>query len=121
MVGGLIKLLAKTAFTYAAANGVQAAVITIGEQWGPMLYKYMDSLKIPVGLISIYTLKGNGKQLIEDPEGFRTKVFSQSVIAAERGARILFLGGAAFADLTFKIDPRLQLVDVLDLVVQQLT
>ena len=112
--------LAKTAFTYAAARNTKAAVITIGEQWGPMLHDYMFSLNIPAELISIYTLKGNGKKLIEDPDEFRKQVFNQSVVAAEQGASILFLGGAAFADLTFEVDPRLDLIDVLDLVVQHL-
>jgi len=112
--------LAKTAFTYAAARNIKAAVITIGEQWGPMLHDYMFSLNIPAELISIYALKGNGKKLIEDPDEFRKQVFNQSVVAAEQGASILFLGGAAFADLTFEVDPRLELIDVLDLVVQHL-
>lgn len=113
--------LAQTAFDYVMNQKTKAAVITIGEQWGPMLYDYLARLQVPADLIDIHTLPGNGKKLIEDPQGFRHRVLEQSKIAAEQGARLLFLGGAAFADMKFEVDPRLTLVDTLDLIALELT
>ncbi len=112
--------LAQAAMDLARARGQRFAIITAGANWVDMLRECAVAHGTADLLVDVYALDGNGGQLLKAPEAFRAELNRLSTQAADDGARMLILGGAAFAGLHFTLDPRLTLVNAMDAAVGEL-
>ncbi|MDB5848568.1 MAG: Asp/Glu/hydantoin racemase [Rhodoferax sp.] len=106
--------LAQAAMDVARAQGQRFAIITAGANWVDMLRECAAGHGAAGLLVGVYALNGNGGQLLKNPDAFRAQLAALSTQAADDGARMLVLGGAAFAGLRFTCDARLTLVDAMD-------
>lgn len=105
--------LAQAALQRAHTSAKPFAIVTAGANWVNMLQDRAESFGLSRGLVGVYGLDGNGAALRKNAKAFRNQVFDLSVKAADAGARMLILGGAAFAGLDFEVDGRLELMNVL--------
>lgn len=105
--------LAEAAVYAAMADGRPFAIVTAGSGWVPLLHDCVASYHAARALVGVLALPGNGSQLKQNPDAFRAAVLQLSTQAADAGAAQLILGGAAFAGLTFEVDKRLTVIDVM--------
>ncbi len=113
--------LAEAAVGAALATGQRFAILTAGAAWVTMLQGCVADYGAAGLLTGVHALPGNGKVLKENPERFRAEVLRLSTVAADDGATMLILGGAAFAGLAFAVDRRLATMDVMGAAIRRLT
>lgn len=107
--------LAESSFRAAAAHG-DFAVVTGGRAWGPMLDRFARAHRLDAGLRAIRTVDLTGAQIAADPDASLDALAGACAEGAAAGARCVLLGGAALTGLVPRLQPRVR-VPVLDNVV----
>jgi allantoin racemase len=106
--------LAQVALDVVRKRNRRFAIVTAGLDWVDMLRECVAANGMENLLVDVYALEGNGAQLLEHPAAFGRQATALSSQAADKGASILLLGGAAFAGLRFDLDSRLTVLDAMD-------
>ncbi len=112
-----VSSLAEAAIKHAFEQGRRFAIVTAGTAWIEMLEERVAECGASTLLAGVFALSENGKQMQANPPKFRAEVLRLSTIAADAGAEILILGGAAFAGLEFELDHRLVSLDPVQIAV----
>ena len=107
--------LAESSFRAAAAQG-DFAVVTGGRAWGPMLERFARAHRLDAGLRAIRTVDLTGAQIAADPERSMEALAAACAEGVSAGGRCVLLGGAALTGLVPRLQPRVA-VPVLDNVV----
>lgn len=98
--------MAEASCLQACKRGRRFAIVTGGELWGPMLTEFVAWLGLAVRLAAVRTIAPTGDQIARDPEAALAQLAAAcAACAAEDGADVVILGGAALAGLAARIQP----------------
>lgn len=104
--------LAQASYLAAAALG-NFAVVTGGQRWEAMLYRFARSQQLDTRLTGIHTVELTGAQIAAAPEKALDALASAAEIGVRGGAQCIVLGGAALGGLAQRLQSRVA-VPVLD-------
>ena len=105
--------LAAAASAAAATPGGRFAVVTGGHAWGPMLARFARAQQLDAGLCGIHTVDLTGGQIAAAPSAALDSLAAAAQQGIDGGAGCILLGGAALAGLAARLQPRVG-VPVLD-------
>ncbi len=106
--------LAEAAIAEARSRGLRFAILTAGPAWVPLLGLRVADFGAAQALTGVYALPVNGLALAGDPERFRATLRDGAARAEAAGARVLILGGAAFAGHVGLVETRLPVIDAIE-------
>ena len=98
--------LAMASFLAAQAQG-PFAVVTGGRAWGPMLEHFARMHQIDRELVGIHTVDLTGAQIAAAPEQAMDDLANACRLGMAAGARSIVLGGAALTGLASRLQERL--------------
>ena len=99
--------MAEASCIEAARAGRRFGIVTGGALWKPMLEEFVAVLGLSQQLAAIRTVAPTGDQIARDPEAALSLLADAcGACAAEDGAELVILGGAALAGLAPRIQPR---------------
>lgn len=80
------------------------SIVTGGALWGPMLTEFVGSIGLADRLASVRTVAPTGGEIAENPDAALAQLAAAcTACAAQDGAEIVILGGAALAGLAARI------------------
>jgi Asp/Glu/hydantoin racemase len=98
--------MAEASCLEACNRGRRFAIVTGGALWGPMLTEFVAWLGLAERLAAVRTIAPTGDRIARDPEAALTELAAAcTACAAEDGADVVILGGAALAGLAARIQP----------------
>jgi allantoin racemase len=98
--------MAEASCLEACNRGRRFAIVTGGALWGPMLTEFVAWLGLAEQLAAVRTIAPTGDQIARDPEAALALLAAAcAACAAEDGADMVILGGAALAGLAARIQP----------------
>jgi len=98
--------MAEASCLEACKRGRRFAIVTGGALWGPMLTEFVVWLGLAARLAAIRTIAPTGDQIARDPDAALAQLAAAcTACAAEDGADVVILGGAALAGLAARIQP----------------
>jgi allantoin racemase len=98
--------MAEASCLEACNRGRRFAIVTGGALWGPMLTEFVAWLGLAERLAAVRTIAPTGDQIARDPEAALARLaMACTACAAEDGADVVILGGAALAGLAARIQP----------------
>jgi allantoin racemase len=98
--------MAEASCLEACSRGRRFAIVTGGALWGPMLTEFVVWLGLTVRLAAVRTIAPTGDRIARDPEAALAELAAAcTACAAEDGADVVILGGAALAGLAARIQP----------------
>jgi Asp/Glu/hydantoin racemase len=98
--------MAEASCLEACSRGHRFAIVTGGALWGPMLTEFVAWLGLADRLAAIRAVAPTGDRIARDPEAALAELASAcTACAAEDGADVVILGGAALAGLAERIQP----------------
>jgi allantoin racemase len=98
--------MAEASCREACNRGRRFAIVTGGALWGPMLTEFVAALGLADRLAAVRTIAPTGDQIARDPEAALAQLAAAcTACAAEDGADVVILGGAALAGLAARIQP----------------
>jgi Asp/Glu/hydantoin racemase len=98
--------MAEASCLEACNHGRRFAIVTGGALWGPMLTEFVVWLGLAARLASVRTIASTGDRIARDPEAALAELAAAcTACAAEDGADVVILGGAALAGLAARIQP----------------
>lgn len=98
--------MAEASCLSAAALGGRFAIVTGGEQWGPMLREFVATLGLSDQLATVHTVAPTGADIARDPGGALSMLAEACrTCVTQAGATSVILGGAGLAGLADKIAP----------------
>jgi Asp/Glu/hydantoin racemase len=98
--------MAEASCLEACNRGRRFAIVTGGALWGPMLTEFVAWLGLAERLAAIRTIAPTGDQIAREPEAALAQLAAAcTACAAEDGADVVILGGAALAGLAARIQP----------------
>jgi allantoin racemase len=98
--------MAEASCLEACNRGHRFAIVTGGALWGPMLTEFVAWLGLAERLAAVRTIAPTGGQIARDPEAALAQLAAAcTACAAEDGADVVILGGAALAGLAARIQP----------------
>lgn len=96
--------MAEASCLEACSRGRRFAIVTGGALWGPMLTEFVAWLGLAERLAAVRTIAPTGDLIARDPEAALTQLAAAcTACAAEDGADVVILGGAALAGLAARI------------------
>ena len=98
--------MAEASCREACNRGRRFAIVTGGALWGPMLTEFVAWLGLAERLAAVRTIAPTGDQIARDPGAALAQLAAAcTACAAEDGADVVILGGAALAGLAARIQP----------------
>jgi allantoin racemase len=98
--------MAEASCLEACNHGRRFAIVTGGALWRPMLTEFVAWLGLSDRLASVRTIAPTGDQIARDPKAALAQLAAAcTACAAEDGADVVILGGAALAGLAARIQP----------------
>ena len=98
--------MAEASCLEACNRGRRFAIVTGGALWGPMLTEFVAWLGLAARLAAVRTIAPTGDRIGGDPEAALAELATAcTACAAEDGADVVILGGAALAGLAARIQP----------------
>jgi allantoin racemase len=98
--------MAEASCREACNRGRRFAIVTGGALWGPMLTEFVAWLGLAERLAAVRTIAPTGAEIARDPEAALAALAAAcTACAAEDGADVVILGGAALAGLAARIQP----------------
>jgi Asp/Glu/hydantoin racemase len=98
--------MAEASCLEACNRGRRFAIVTGGALWGPMLTEFVAWLGLAEQLAAVRTIAPTGDQIARDPKAALALLAAAcAACAAEDGADMVILGGAALAGLAKRIQP----------------
>jgi Asp/Glu/hydantoin racemase len=98
--------MAEASCLEACNRGRRFAIVTGGALWGPMLTEFVVWLGLAARLAAVRTIAPTGDKIARDPEAALAELAAAcTACAAEDGADVVILGGAALAGLAARIQP----------------
>jgi Asp/Glu/hydantoin racemase len=98
--------MAEASCLEACNRGRRFAIVTGGALWGPMLTEFVAWLGLAERLAAVRTIAPTGDRIARDPEAALAQLAAAcTACAAEDGADVVILGGAALAGLAARIQP----------------
>jgi allantoin racemase len=98
--------MAEASCLEACNRGRRFAIVTGGALWGPMLTEFVAWLGLAERLAAVRTIAPTGGEIARDPEAALAGLAAAcAACAAEDGADVVILGGAALAGLAARIQP----------------
>jgi allantoin racemase len=98
--------MAEASCLEACNRGRRFAIVTGGALWGPMLTEFVAGLGLAERLAAVRTIAPTGDQIARDPDAALAQLAAAcTACAAEDGADVVILGGAALASLAARIQP----------------
>jgi Asp/Glu/hydantoin racemase len=98
--------MAEASCLEACNHGRRFAIVTGGALWGPMLTEFVAWLGLAERLAAVRTIAPTGDQIARDPDAALAELAAAcAACAAEDGADVVILGGAALAGLAARIQP----------------
>jgi allantoin racemase len=98
--------MAEASCLEACNRGRRFAIVTGGALWGPMLTEFVAGLGLSERLAAVRTIAPTGDQIARDPDAALAQLAAAcAACAAEDGADVVILGGAALAGLAARIQP----------------
>ncbi len=98
--------LAQASFEAAARRG-PFAVVTGGKAWGPILERFARMHQLDACLVGVHTVDLTGAQIAAEPERALDDLCGACERGLHAGATSVVLGGAALAGLAARLQPRL--------------
>ena len=112
MAGVPVFGLAQASLAAATQHG-RFAVVTGGHAWGPMLARFARAQQLDARLCGIHTVDLTGAQIAAAPAAALDSLAAAAQQGIDGGAGCILLGGAALAGLAARLQPRVA-VPVLD-------
>ena len=82
------------------------SIVTGGALWGPMLTEFVGAIGLADRLASVRTVAPTGGEIAANPDAALAQLAAAcSACAAQDGAEVVILGGAALAGLAARIQP----------------
>jgi Asp/Glu/hydantoin racemase len=98
--------MAEASCLEACNRGRRFAIVTGGALWAPMLTEFVAWLGLSERLAGVRTVAPTGDRIARDPEAALAELAAAcTACAAEDGADVVILGGAALAGLAERIQP----------------
>jgi Asp/Glu/hydantoin racemase len=98
--------MAEASCLEACSRGRRFAIVTGGALWGPMLTEFVTWLGLAERLAAVRTIAPTGDQIARDPSAALVQLAAAcTACAAEDGADVVILGGAALAGLAARVQP----------------
>jgi Asp/Glu/hydantoin racemase len=98
--------MAEASCLEACNRGRRFAIVTGGALWGPMLTEFVVWLGLAARLAGVRTIAPTGDRIARDPKAALAELAAAcTACAAEDGADVVILGGAALAGLAARIQP----------------
>ncbi|HEV7601122.1 MAG TPA: aspartate/glutamate racemase family protein [Bradyrhizobium sp.] len=98
--------MAEASCQEACSRGRRFAIVTGGALWGPMLTEFVAWLGLAERLAAVRAIAPSGDRIARDPEAALAQLAAAcTACAAQDGADVVILGGAALAGLAARIQP----------------
>ncbi|WP_018261171.1 aspartate/glutamate racemase family protein [Methylobacterium sp. WSM2598] len=98
--------MAEGALHLACTRGRRVGIVTGGAAWRPMLQEFAASLGLSERIAGIRTVAPTGGEIARDPDAALAGLAAACrACAAEDGADVVVLGGAALAGLAARLQP----------------
>jgi Asp/Glu/hydantoin racemase len=98
--------MAEASCREACCRGARFAIVTGGALWQPMLREFVHGLGLSERLATIRTIAPTGDEIARDPDAALDElVVACKACAAEDGANVVIVGGAALAGACARIAP----------------
>jgi Asp/Glu/hydantoin racemase len=98
--------MAEASCLEACSRGRRFAIVTGGALWEPMLTEFVAWLGLEERLTAVRTIAPTGDLIARDPEAALAELAAAcTACAAEDGAEVVILGGAALAGLAARVQP----------------
>ena len=96
--------MAEASCLQAARDGRRFSIVTGGALWGPMLREFVAGIGLADRLASVRTVAPTGGEIAENPDAALAQLAAAcTACAAQDGAEVVILGGAALAGLAARI------------------
>jgi allantoin racemase len=100
--------MAEASCRAACRRGARFAIVTGGALWRPMLREFVFGLGLSERLAAIRTIAPTGDAITRDPDAALDQLVAAcKACAAEDGANVVIVGGAALAGASARIAPAL--------------